>query len=122
MSASSLKVVCPCVQSAVQSGRSEQDGVNPSHLTRFRVPHAVNQSVSAWGGGGQGGGGVMRSRRSSVWPSPFSSPPPTSQSGTEAGPGEGSSPRGTEAVCLCSGRVGRSHTVGKEVEKKQSGE
>lgn len=53
---------------------------------------------------------VTRSRRSSVWPSPFSTPRPTSQSGTVADPGEESSPRGTEAVCLCSGRVGRSRT------------
>lgn len=55
-----------------------------------------------------------------MWPSPFSTRLLTSQSGTVADPGEESSPRGTEAVCLCSGRVGRSHTVrrkGREAEE-----
>lgn len=46
-----------------------------------------------------------------MWPNPFSTRLPTSQSGTVDDPGEESSPHGTEAVCLCSGRVGRSHTV-----------
>lgn len=56
---------------------------------------------------------VTRSRRSSVWPNPFSTRLPTSRSGTVADRGEESSLHGTEAVCLCSGRVGRSHTVGE---------
>lgn len=54
---------------------------------------------------------VTRSRRSSVWPIPFFGRLLTSQSETEAGPREESSPRGTEAVCPCSAPVGRSHTV-----------
>lgn len=67
------------------------------------------QSVSAWKG-------VTRSRRSSAWPIPFCGQLLTSQSGTVDGPGGESSPRGTEAVCLCSGRAGRSHTVGRKEE------
>lgn len=49
-----------------------------------------------------------------MWPNPFWTRLLTSQSGTVADPGEESSPRDTEAVCLCSGRVGRSHTVGRK--------
>lgn len=55
--------------------------------------------------------GVTRSRHSSVWPIPFYGQLLTSQSGTVAGPREESSLRGTEALCLCSGPVGRSHTA-----------
>lgn len=55
----------------------------------------------------------MRSGRSSAWPIPFYGQLLTSQSGTVAGLREESSPRGTEATCLCSGPAGRSHTVGR---------
>lgn len=47
-----------------------------------------------------------------MWPIPFFGRLLTSQSETEAGPREESSPRGTEAVCPCSAPVGRSHTIG----------
>lgn len=60
--------------------------------------------------------GVTRSRHSSAWPIPFYGQLLTSQSGTVAGPREESSLRGTEAICLCSGPVGRSHTAtGKRI-------
>lgn len=55
---------------------------------------------------------VRRSRRSSVWPILFYGFSPTSPSGTAAGPRGGSSPRGTGAICLCSGPAGRNHTGG----------
>lgn len=66
---------------------------------------------------------VTRSHRSSAWPIPFYGHFPTSQSGTVAGPREESSPRGTEAVCLCSGPVGRSHTVdaGRKADRSRKG-
>lgn len=64
--------------------------------------------------------GVTRSRRSSAWPIPFYGQLLTSQSGTAAGPREESSLRGTEAICLCSGPVGRSHTVGTGKRKASS--
>lgn len=64
---------------------------------------------------------VMRSRRSSAWPIPFYGQLPTSQSGTVAGPREESSPRGTEAICLCSGPVGRSHTVSTRKRERKKG-
>ncbi len=64
---------------------------------------------------------VTRSRRSSAWPIPFYGQLLTSQSGTVAGPHEESSRRGTEAICLCSGPVGRSHTVGTGRGKGQEG-
>lgn len=78
---------------------------NECHTRWFKLI----QSVSAWKG-------VTRSRRSSAWPIPFCGQLLTSQSGTVTGPGGESSPRGTEAVCLCSGRAGRSHTVGRKEE------
>lgn len=56
---------------------------------------------------------VTRSRHSSAWPIPFYGHFQTSRSGIAADAHEESSPRGTEGVCLCNGRVGRSHTVGK---------
>lgn len=57
---------------------------------------------------------VRRSRRSSVWPILFYGFSPTSLSGTAADPREESSPRGTGAICLCSGPAGRNHTGGGE--------
>lgn len=67
--------------------------------------------------------GVTRSRHSSVWPIPFYGQLLTSQSGTVAGPREESSLRGTEAICLCSGPVGRSHTAtGKRIARKKGRE
>lgn len=54
---------------------------------------------------------VTRSRRSSAWPIPFYGHFLTSPSGIGADAHEESAPRGTEEGCLCSGCVGRSHTV-----------
>lgn len=63
----------------------------------------------------------MRSHRSSVWPIPFFEQLLTSQSGTVAGPREESSPHGTEAICLCNGPAGRSHTLAQERGKQGGG-
>lgn len=64
----------------------------------------------------------MRSRRSSAWPIPFYEQLRTSQSGTAADPHGEFSLRGTEAICLYSGPVGKSHTVGAGQRKEEGKE
>lgn len=74
---------------------------NECHTWRFKLIQSVSASKE-----------VMRSRHSSAWPIPFYEQLRTSQSGTAADPHGESSLRGTEAICLYSGPVGKSHTVG----------
>lgn len=83
---------------------------NECHTWWFKLIQSVSASK-----------GVMRSRRSSAWPIPFYEQLRTSQSGTAADRHGEFSLRGTEAICLYSGPVGKSHTVGAGQRKGKKG-